>query len=119
MREVRRAHRTPRHADLTKRRRQAIELRSAGLSLQAIVGRLGVSRERMRLVEARSVVFDFIEGWYNPNRRHCRLDYRSPINYERSHSAQADCRSGSVRNFVCEQLVVNGCLTQQSPTATA
>ena len=62
MREVRRAHLTPRHADLTKRRRQAIELRSAGLSLQAIVGRLGVSRERMRLVEARSVVFDFIEG---------------------------------------------------------
>ena len=28
-------------------------------------------------------------------------------------------RLGSVRNFVCEQLVVNGCLTQQSPRATA
>ena len=44
-------------------------------------------------VEARIAVFDFIEGWYNPHRRHSALDYRSPINYERSHSAQADYRS--------------------------
>jgi putative transposase len=33
--------------------------------------------------EARSAVFDFIEGWYNPHRRHSALDYLSPINYER------------------------------------
>jgi len=38
-------------------------------------------------------VFDFIEGWYNPHRRHSALDYLSPINYERNHSAQADFRS--------------------------
>jgi putative transposase len=43
--------------------------------------------------EARMVVFDFIEGWYNPHRRHSALDYLSPINYERSHSAKADSRS--------------------------
>jgi putative transposase len=43
--------------------------------------------------EARLAVFDFIEGWYNPQRRHSALDYRSPINYERSHSAEADSRS--------------------------
>jgi putative transposase len=44
-------------------------------------------------VEARLAVFDFIEGWYNPHRRHSALDYLSPINYERSHSAKADYRS--------------------------
>ena len=33
---------------------------------------------------ARLAVFEYIEGWYNPHRRHSALDYRSPINYERS-----------------------------------
>ncbi len=36
-------------------------------------------------VEARMAVFDFIEGWYNPHRRHSALDYRSPMEYERLH----------------------------------
>ncbi len=44
-------------------------------------------------VEARIAIFDFIEGWYNPHRRHSALDYLSPINYERSYSAKADFRS--------------------------
>ena len=44
-------------------------------------------------VEARMAVFDFIEGWYNPHRRHSALDYLSPINYERSHQSQTDFRS--------------------------
>ena len=35
-------------------------------------------------VDARLAVFEFIEGWYNPHRRHSALDYQSPINYERS-----------------------------------
>ena len=34
--------------------------------------------------EARGAVFQFIEGWYNPRRRHSALGYLSPINYERS-----------------------------------
>jgi putative transposase len=34
-------------------------------------------------IEARLAVFEFIEGWYNPHRRHSALDYHSPINYER------------------------------------
>ena len=38
-------------------------------------------------IEARMAVFDFIEGWYNPHRRHSALDYHSPINYERKDSA--------------------------------
>ena len=29
-------------------------------------------------------VFQFIEGWSNPGRRHSALSYMSPINYERS-----------------------------------
>ena len=34
--------------------------------------------------EARMAVFEFIEGWYNPGRRHSALGYLSPIDYERS-----------------------------------
>jgi putative transposase len=32
--------------------------------------------------EARQAVFQFIEGWYNPHRRHSALDYLSPNRYE-------------------------------------
>jgi putative transposase len=32
--------------------------------------------------EARLAVFTYIEGWYNPRRRHSALDYLSPANYE-------------------------------------
>jgi putative transposase len=34
--------------------------------------------------EARLAVFDFIEGWDNPRRRHSALDYLSPVVFERS-----------------------------------
>jgi putative transposase len=37
--------------------------------------------------EARLAVFRYIEGWYNPHRRHSALDYQSPVNYERKHRA--------------------------------
>ena len=40
-------------------------------------------------VEARMAVFEFIEGWYNPRRRHLALDYQSRINYEWSQSSAA------------------------------
>jgi putative transposase len=40
-------------------------------------------------VEARMAVFEFIEGWYNPHRRHSALDDQSPIDYERSQSSPA------------------------------
>jgi len=40
-------------------------------------------------VEARMAVFEFIEGWYNPHRRHSALDYLSPINYEWSQQTES------------------------------
>jgi putative transposase len=36
--------------------------------------------------EARQAVFVFLEGWYNPHRRHSSIDYLSPIQYERAHA---------------------------------
>jgi hypothetical protein len=46
-----------------------------------------LDRHRFRTqVEARLAVFDFIEGWYNPRRRHSALDYLSPMMFERTHS---------------------------------
>ena len=33
--------------------------------------------------EAASAIFDFIEGWYNPHRKHSALGYLSPNNFER------------------------------------
>ena len=36
--------------------------------------------------DARTAVFDFIEGWYNPTRRHSSLDYESPLAFERRHA---------------------------------
>ena len=35
--------------------------------------------------EARIALFDFIEGWYNSQRRHSALDYASPLAFERQH----------------------------------
>jgi hypothetical protein len=38
--------------------------------------------------EARAAVFEYIEGWYNPRRRHSTLGYLSPAEYERQHAEQ-------------------------------
>jgi putative transposase len=37
-------------------------------------------------VEARIAVFGFIEGWYNPRRRHSFLGYLSPNDFEKAHT---------------------------------
>jgi putative transposase len=43
--------------------------------------------------EARTGVFDFIEGWYNPRRRHSALDYDSPLAFERRHMSSLSAAS--------------------------
>lgn len=43
-----------------------------------------LNRRRFKTqVEARHAIFRFIEGWYNPHRRHSALGNRSPISYEK------------------------------------
>jgi putative transposase len=46
--------------------------------------------------EAKMAVFEWIEGWYNPHRRHSSLGYRSPVNYECAHQ-----RSGEGTRSFC------------------
>ena len=40
--------------------------------------------------QARSATFDYIEGFYNPHRRHSAIGYQSPTNYERSTPTATD-----------------------------
>jgi putative transposase len=48
-----------------------------------------LDRHRFRTqADARLAVFDFIEGWYNPRRRHSALEYLSPMIFERSHGRE-------------------------------
>ncbi len=43
-----------------------------------------IDRERFETREiARTKIFDYIETWYNPRRRHSSIDYLSPVDYER------------------------------------
>jgi putative transposase len=44
-------------------------------------------------IEARMAIFEFIEGWYNPHRRHSAIDYLSPIDYERTYRQETLYRS--------------------------
>jgi putative transposase len=49
-----------------------------------------LDRERFATpAQARLAVFDFIEGWYNPRRRHSSLEYLSPVAYEALHVSPA------------------------------
>ena len=40
--------------------------------------------------DARMAIFEYIEGWYNPRRRHSSLDYDSPMQYEWRHNQESD-----------------------------
>jgi len=37
--------------------------------------------------DAKLAIFDYLEAFYNPRRRHSALDYRSPIEFENLHTA--------------------------------
>jgi putative transposase len=53
-------------------------------SFFATLEREVLNRRRFRSqAEAKIAVFRWLEGWYNPHRRHSSLGYLSPINYER------------------------------------
>ena len=40
--------------------------------------------------ELASAIFEWIEGWYNPQRRHTSIDDLSPIDYERRLTTDTD-----------------------------
>ena len=57
-----------------------------------------LARHRFKTPEqARSAVFEFIEGWYNPRRRHSALGYRSPCEFERIRTDQIRRSSTALR----------------------
>ena len=37
---------------------------------------------------ATPIVFEFIEGWYNTQRRHSSIGYLSPVEFERRHEGR-------------------------------
>jgi putative transposase len=48
-----------------------------------------LNRRRFKTqAEAKMAVFEWIEGWYNPHRRHSSLGRISPVNFERRHLTQ-------------------------------
>jgi putative transposase len=53
-------------------------------SFFATLEREVLNRRRFKTqAEAKMAIFDWLEGWYNPHRRHSSLGYRSPVHYER------------------------------------
>jgi putative transposase len=47
--------------------------------------------------EARRALFSWIEGWYNPHRRHSSLGYLSPVSFEQRLRTSARCRGQTAR----------------------
>ena len=43
--------------------------------------------------EARMAIFKYIEGWYNPHRRHSAINRMSPLNFERRYLSPAIAES--------------------------
>ena len=61
--------------------------------------------------EARTAVFEYIEGWYNPRRRHSTLGYLSPIEFERQHTELA-------RPALEDSISANGSVASTSPSTS-
>jgi transposase InsO family protein len=53
--------------------------------------------------EAKTAIFDWIEGWYNRERRHSRLGYRSPADYEHQYDERGDCADGTDEKTFIEE----------------
>ena len=56
----------------------AMESFSSSLKIERIRGKIYRTRD-----QARADVFNYIERFYNPRRRHSTLDYMSPVAYEK------------------------------------
>lgn len=50
---------------------------------------MGVAYRFTLQTEARRVLFRYIEGWYNPHRRHSALGQRSPQAFEQEYALQS------------------------------
>jgi Integrase core domain len=60
---------------------------TSSYSTTSHVGARALGRRRFKTqAEARIAVFEFVEGFYNPRRRHSSIGYLSPIEYERRHA---------------------------------
>jgi hypothetical protein len=60
--------------------------------------------------QARAAVFAYIEGWYNPRRRHSTLAYLAPAEFERQHTAHLPRALGA-------PISGNGSVASTSPRA--
>ena len=60
---------------------------------------------------ARTAIFEYIEGWYNPRRRHSTLGYLSPIEFERQHTELA-------RPAIEDPISANGSVATLTPRAS-
>jgi Integrase core domain len=60
---------------------------------------------------ARAAIFGYIEGWYNPRRRHSTLGYLSPVEFERYHAELS-------QHALEASISANGSVPAISPKAT-
>lgn len=52
-----------------------------------------IDRESFRSkADARMAVFSWLEGWYNPRRRHSALGQRSPVQFEKEENQEINNR---------------------------
>ncbi len=72
-------------------RRQIVELVRAGRSPAELAREFEstAADPAIHKHEARLAIFSYIEGWYNPHRRHSSIAYYAPIAYEKLHLSQA------------------------------
>ena len=62
--------------------KQTTSVSNGWLAERLQMGQPASVSQYVRREEARSAVFDYIEGFYNPRRRHSALGYLSPIDFE-------------------------------------
>ena len=76
----------------------AIESYHATIEKELLRGRSLRTRQ-----EAKSAVFDWIECWYNPKRRHSRLGYRSPEQFELDYYTSSDDRAPGMDEIINQE----------------